>query len=73
MMWCEQKLLVNRFPLEKGEIPLAVQSLCSGFSTGELDLLESSSSVDVIKRVPTCAVKAILPMHCFSFSRGKLP
>ena len=41
MMWCEQKLLVNRFPLEKGEIPLAIQSLCSGFSTGELDLLES--------------------------------
>ena len=39
--WCEQKLLVNRFPLEEGEIPLATQSLCAGFSAEELELLES--------------------------------
>ena len=39
--WCEQTLLANRFPLEEGETPLAVQSLCAGFSTEELDLLES--------------------------------
>ena len=39
--WCEQKLLANRFPLEEGEIPLATQSLCAGFSAEELELLES--------------------------------
>jgi len=39
--WCEQNLLANRFPLEEGEIPLAAQSLCDGFSTEELELLES--------------------------------
>jgi glutaminase len=39
--WCEQKLLANQFPLKEGEIPLAAQSLCAGFSTEELELLES--------------------------------
>ena len=39
--WCEQNLLANRFPLEDGEISLATQSLCAGFSTEELELLES--------------------------------
>ena len=39
--WCEQNLLANRFPLKEGEIPLASQSLCAGFSTEELELLES--------------------------------
>ena len=39
--WCEQTLLANRFPLKEGEIPLAAQSLCAGFSAEELELLES--------------------------------
>jgi CRP-like cAMP-binding protein len=39
--WCEQNLLANRFPLKEGEIPLADQTLCAGFSTEELELLES--------------------------------
>jgi glutaminase len=39
--WCEQTLLANRFPLKEGEIPLATQTLCAGFSAEELDLLES--------------------------------
>jgi glutaminase len=39
--WCEQNLLANQFPLKEGEIPLAAQSLCAGFSTEELELLES--------------------------------
>jgi glutaminase len=39
--WCEQNLLGNRFPLEEGEIALADQVLCEGFSTEELELLES--------------------------------
>jgi len=39
--WCEQTLLANRFPLKEGEIPLAAQTLCAGFSAEELDLLES--------------------------------
>jgi glutaminase len=39
--WCEQNLLANRFPLKEGEIPLADQTLCDGFSAEELELLES--------------------------------
>jgi glutaminase len=39
--WCEQNLLANQFPLKEGEIPLAVQSLCAGFSKEELELIES--------------------------------
>jgi MFS superfamily sulfate permease-like transporter len=39
--WCEQTLLANRFPLEEGEIALAFQGLCAGFSPEELELLES--------------------------------
>ena len=37
--WCEHNLLANPIPLEEGEIPLAAQSLCAGFSAEELEQL----------------------------------